>query len=166
MKVLSEIPNSINQEVIPAVYETVLYPISDKVLDYVSFLIDNKSTVILLSGADRLDFDATYIEASMFASAVKRPNTLFVDHNNKQLVNYVIKKIGAKNLLILNATMFIKYRPWRDILSDIQEYKKIADNVIVTLPINRFDFNRLKYSAEDIAKMLNGVILDDTVICQ
>ncbi|MCX6274115.1 MAG: hypothetical protein NTV09_02785, partial [Bacteroidetes bacterium] len=41
-------------------------------------------------------------------------------------------------------------------------FKKIAERVIVTMPISRFDFNRLKFTTEEIALKLNGVLLNDT----
>jgi hypothetical protein len=50
---------------------------------------------------------------------------------------------------------------------DIENNKTFSKKIIVTLPLSRFEFHRLKYSAADIANLLGGVIVDDAVVvCQ
>jgi hypothetical protein len=169
MKILSEIPPLVNDKFLIEKYESTLYPLSNKVVDYVSELIIESNTVVLFSGGNRLNFDATYIEPKMFLKAdiQWKPKTLFVDPSRTQHVNYVIKKLNPTHLLILNTNMFIRYRLWKDILGDIQHYKKLADKVVVSLPINRFDFNRLKYTDNMITNMMGGTLIDNTIIiCQ
>ncbi len=166
MKILSDIPP--NDTFLAEQYESTLYSLPNSVLEYVKSLLNPGQTVVLFSGSSRLNFDALYMESNFFSkSSVKwHPETIFVDPKSNTAIEYAIKKLNVENLLILNSTLFIKYRSWKKIFDDIQNYKKISKKVIVTLPINRFDFNRLKYSVNDIAKMLNGIVLDDTIICQ
>jgi hypothetical protein len=96
-----------------------------------------------------------------------KPNTIFVDSSHSDLLDYTIKKLSPTNLLILNSTFFIRYRPWQDISRDIKRLKKLTKKITVTLPLCRFDYNRLKYTAMDIADLLEGVLVDDTVVvCQ
>lgn len=170
MKILSEIPpNIVNNEYALEQYWSNIFPLSTEVFEYVNELVVGDNNVVLYSGGPRLKFNATYIEPVGFSHlSIDWPQqTLFVDHHNKVIVNYTIKKLNPKNLIILNANLFIRYRLWSDILQDIQDFKKIAERVIVTIPISRFDFNRLKFTTEEIALKLSGVLMNDMiVICQ
>lgn len=169
MRVLTEIPNVLaNSDYAIDEYWSSVFPVTDNVLNCVSkYIVGN--TVGLFSGSPRLYFDATYIEPSVFSalSVEWHNNTIFVDPKNKKLLNYTIKKLNPGTLLILNSNLFIRYRLWSDILQDIQDFKKLAARVVVTLPILRFDFNRLKFTEQEITSKLGGTLLDDTVIiCQ
>jgi hypothetical protein len=83
------------------------------------------------------------------------------------MLDYVIQKLSPTNLLILHTAVFMRYRTWQEIDQDIKKYKNFTKKIIVTLPLSRFEFHRLKYSAADIADLLGGVIVDDTVVvCQ
>jgi hypothetical protein len=63
--------------------------------------------------------------------------------------------------------LWIQYQDWQTILDNIKKCRKLTKNILVTLPLNRFNFNRLKYSYEKIADELGGVVIDDTIIiCQ
>jgi hypothetical protein len=166
MKILSEIPPVISEEFALEQYWSSVFPLSLKVIDYVTDLINSESTVVLYSGGPRLNYDAIYIEPAIFSTLPVAWNqkTLFLDPKNKILLNYTIRKLNPKNLLILNSNIFIRYRLWNEILLDIQNYKNMAEKVIVSMPVNRFDFNRLKFSIKDITKELNGQIIDNTII--
>ena len=166
MKILSEIPSVITEEFASDQYWSSVFPLSPGTVDCVDKLINGESTVVLYSGSPRLNYDAVYIEPVIFSTlpVTWQQKTLFIDPKNKILLNYTIKKLNPKNLLVLNSNIFIRYRMWDEILLDVQNYKKIAEKVIISMPIHRFDFNRLKFSVDDIAKKLNGQIIDDTVI--
>jgi hypothetical protein len=169
MKVLSTIPTDINPKFVTEQLFSTLYPLSTDIINRVESLLDPGTTVVLFSGGFCLPWPVNYIEARMFQSANVdwKPNTMFVDPSQASLLEYVLKKLNPTNILILNSAVFIKYRSWEKIQHDVDCYKNIAKKVIVTLPITRFDFNRLKYSAHDIAKILKAELLNDTVIiCQ
>jgi hypothetical protein len=89
---------------------------------------------------------------------------MFVDPSAPDLVCYAIKKIKPNNLLIINSAVFIGYRNWQDIKQDLDNFKQFVDQIIVTIPLIRLDFNRLKYTNLQIASLLNGVVVDDTVV--
>jgi hypothetical protein len=170
MKVLSEIPVLADQEYIVDQWLSSLYPISNNLMTWVQSKMQPGNTVVLFSGQHRFEFDATYIEPN-FLSNTKHLNQskkiIFANQNNPITLNYALKKLKIKNLLVINTAHFIGYRHWEEIAVDIKELKKYTEQVIITLPIERFDFNRLKYSNEQIAKALNGDIIDSTVvICQ
>ena len=169
MRIISEIPSNVTKDYAIEQYWSTVFALSPGVLDYVNKLIDNQDSVILYSCSPQLPFDATYIEPTVFSGLPVQwhSKTLFVEPKNKVLVNYTIKKLKPKNLLILNSNIFIRYRLWLDILHDVQNFKKIAERVIVTMPMSRFDFNRLKFTEQEIAAKLGGIIVEDTiVICQ
>lgn len=169
MRILSKIPSALSENHALEQYWTSVFPLSNIVTEYVTGLIDHQNTLILYSGGPRLSFDATYIEPAVFSNLPINwhQKTLFIDTENKKLIEYTIKKLKPKNLLILNSNIFIKYRLWTDILSDMQTFKKLSEKVIVTMPILRFDFNRLKFTEQQITSKMNGVLLDETVIvCQ
>lgn len=169
MQILSEIPTIVSDSHALDQYWSNTFPLSVGVINQVNELIIGDRTVVMYSGSPRLQFDATYIESPVFANLpiAWHQKTLFIDHKNKNLINYVIKKLQPSTLLILNANNFIRYRLWSDILHDIQAFKKISNQVIVTMPIDRFDFNRLRFTEEEIVLKLNGILVDRTVvICQ
>lgn len=166
MQILTKVPNSINQEFVHEQFHSSLYDIPTVVLDYVGQQLNSGTTLVLFSGGHRLHFDATYIEARMFSCANInwQKDTIFVDPSNTKLLNYIIEKKSPDNLLILNSVVFIKYRDWQDINNDINHYKKYCNKIIVSMPLTRFNFNRLKYSNEKIADIFNGTVIEDTVI--
>jgi hypothetical protein len=168
MKILKKIPDH-NEKYLLARYQATFYPISAPVDEFIKDYTKNKTTTILFSGGYRLNIDGTFIEPSMFSRAKIdwKPNTLFIDPANLQLIEYCIKKINSDVLCIINSTLWIQYQDWQAILDNIKKCRKLTKNILVTLPLNRFDFNRLKYSYEKIADELGGVVIDDTiVICQ
>jgi len=170
MQILSETQIVTDQAYVFDQWQSSLYPVPDSVIDWVSNHLLDGQTVVLFSGEHRFDFDATYIEPNLLSNIKKQyrhPNVIFADQNKPVTLNYALKKLNIKNLLLLNTAHFIRYRHWEEILVDIQHLKQYSDRIIVTMPILRFDFNRLKYSNQDIATKLGGVLLDDTVvICQ
>jgi hypothetical protein len=166
MKILTKIPKVVSRNYATEQFQSGLYPLPISVTKEIENKLLPGSTTVLFSGGHRLEFDATYIEPKMFAHAnVKwQPRTLFVDPANSKLLFYSIQKLSPANLLILNTSVCIQYQTWEKISTDIDIYKKYASQVIASLPIERFDFNRLKYSAQDIAELLQGTLVDNTVV--
>lgn len=171
MKILTKIHNEVssNPKHAKEQYEINLYAIPSRVLSYVSDNMTPGPTTVLFSGGPRLNFSATYIEPKMFSHCDIdwKPDTVFADPSQTDVLDYVIQKLAPANLLILHTAIFMKYRPWQEIDQDIKKYRNFAGKVIATLPLTRFEFHRLKYSSTDIANLLGGVIVDDTVVvCQ
>ena len=171
MKILSKIHSEISSDPEHAKeqYEINLYTIPSTFLNYVSDNLDSGSTAVLFSGGPRLNFSATYIEPKIFSHCDIdwKPDTIFASPSQPDMLDYVIQKLAPTNLLILHTAFFIRYRQWQDIDADIKKYKTFSKKIIVTLPLSRFEFHRLKYSAADIANLLGGVIVDDAVVvCQ
>jgi len=166
MKILHQIDSYIDDDYLLDHYLSLLYPMSDNAKNHVQSLIDGKSCGILFSGGFRFNYSATYIEPKMYKSlAINwQPNTMFVEPENKNVLQYLLKKLKLQNLLFLNNSIFIKYQSWQQILQHIDEYKNYAEQIIVALPVHRFDYNRLKYSVNDITNLMNGMLIDDTII--
>ena len=167
MRILSETIPITDQKILIDQYQYSLYPIANSVIKCVADNLLPGETVILFSGHHRFNLDATYIEPT-FLSTIDRPKQnskiIFANQSDTKLLNYILKKMPITNLLVLNNASFMKYRSCQEIKNDINQLKEFADQVIVTLPLNRFDFNRLKYSYHDIAAKLGGVVLDNTVV--
>lgn len=169
MKILDKLPEILNQKFPLEQYKSTLYPISKEIVEYTLGKLQIGKTIFLYSGSHRFNYDAIYIEPKVFSNITINwhPNTIFIDVTNKKLLDYTLSRINPSNLLILNSVIFIKYRHINDILKDIDQFKKTINNVIVSIPLARFDFNRLKYSYHEICKIVNGCIVDNTlVICR
>jgi len=169
MKIISKISSTVNSLFGIAQYDSTLYAVSPAVLSYVTEKLNPGKTLVLFSGGNRFDLDATYLEPKMFSclDINWKPNTIFVDPARQDLILYSIKKINPDNLLILNSGVFMNYRSWQEIKHELEQYQQCAGRVIATLPLTRFDFNRLKYTNQQIAEHLNGTVIDSTVVvCQ
>jgi hypothetical protein len=166
MKILSSVPNTVNPEFVSEQLEYTLYPLSPTILKKVNDLIDGSSTLILFSGNYRLPWSSVYVEAKMFelAAVPWKPNTIFVDPSQPQLIDCIIKHHRPQKLVILNSNIFLQYGSWTSIMSNIDHYNTLVESTIVTIPLTRFDFNRLKYSNSDIANLMRADILDETLI--
>lgn len=169
MKILSEIPQVIPKTNLLEQCNSSFYAISKNLELHINKLTYNQSNVFLFSGGHRLNFDGVYIETKVFSEANVnwQANTKFIDPKDDKLLAYTIKKLNPDNLLILNSAIFIQYESNNLIQEKIKYFKTLTKKIIVSLPINRFDFNRLKYTHQDIAEKFNGIIIDDTIlICQ
>lgn len=169
MTTLYNVPSEINNNFVTDQYKFSVYPLDDTIIEYVIEKLLPGLTVVLFSGGFRLQLDAKYIEPKMFANAdvVWKPDTMFIDSGNQKMLKYVLSKLQPANILILNSGIFLQYRSWENIQQDINEFKKFSKQIVISLPVNRFDFNRLKYSYTDIAKKLNGNVINKTIIvCQ
>jgi hypothetical protein len=94
-------------------------------------------------------------------------NTLFIDPSKQNLLDYTLKKINPTNLLVLNSATIINYKTWGEMKEVVNHMSQFTPNLIVSIPTQRLDFNRLKYSNTNIAELLGGTIVEDTIIiCQ
>lgn len=167
MNVLTEIPSLSSDEFVVDQYKSTLYPIPESVIEYVTKRLLPGNTVVLFSGEHRFNINATYIEPKFLLSMTrssKNSKIIFADQHNTKLLYYTLDKLQIKNLLVLNNGHFIRYRDYQEIIVDMNNLKKYTDQLIVTLPLIRFDFNRLKYSNEEIAVNLGGTVLEETVV--
>jgi len=165
MSVLSKI-NIVDPDFIADQYRSGLYDISDDVVFQVKSKLVPGTTVVLTSGSFRFDIDAVYLEPKYLSQCRLNwhQNTIFVNHENHTLLEYTLKKINPANILVLNTAIFIQYRNWTSIDADIKRLKQFTSQIIVTIPIDRFDFNRLKYTNQSIAEKLNATIVKDTLL--
>ena len=148
-------------------YNVSVYPMSTAIINYIKSLLLPGPTVILFSGGWRLDFDAMYLELNSFKT-VDIPtipkNTYFVNPTNTALIHKVLTDVGAQNALFLHSAMFCNYRSVEQLAENVQQYLNSVPQVILTIPTIRTDFNRLKYSCEDIAQQYSAEYIDDSFI--
>jgi hypothetical protein len=165
MSVLSKI-NIVDPTFVADQYRSSLYDISDEIVGWVKSKLVSGTTVILTSGSFRFDIDAIYLEPKYLSSYRLNwhQNTMFVNHENNTLIEYTLKKINPANILILNTGIFIQYRNWTSIDADIKRLKQFTSQIIVTIPSDRFDFNRLRYTNQTIAEKLNATTMKDTLL--
>lgn len=169
MLIIDNVQQHVNPDFVKDQCLHSIYTLETTVENYVRSKLIDGTTVILFSGGFRLDFTGTYIEPKMFQSADLpwKSGTIFVDPGTQPLLEYTLKKLNITNLLVLNSAVFLQYRAWNKICQDINYFKNFSKQVIVSTPIDRIDFNRLKYSEQDIATRVNGVVVEKSiVICQ
>lgn len=166
MQILSQVPCDVDQAWAAEHFNSCLYPVSSQVLDEVGSNMLPGAAAVLFSGGHRLDFDATYIEPKQYKHTVLdwKPRTVFVDPDRQDLLFYALGKMQVTNLLIINTNIFLRYRHWQNIADDINHFRTMVNRVIVTMPSQRFDYNRLRYDLGTMAKMLHGRVIDDTII--
>lgn len=143
------------------------YPVSNTVTEHVKSLLRPGPTVILFSGGWQLDFDAIYLELNSFQT-IDIPNipknTYFINPANTALIHKVLTDVGAQNALFLHSAMFCDYGYIGQLAEKIQQYLNSVPQVILTIPTIRTNFNRLKYSCEDIAQQYSAEHIDDSFI--
>ena len=148
-------------------YNLSFYPISKTVTDHVKSLLRPGPTVVLFSGGWQLDFDAMYLELNSFQN-VNIPNipknTFFVNPANTTLIHKVLADVGAENALFLHSAMFCDYQPVGQLVEKMEQYLNCVPQVILTIPVIRTDFNRLKYSCEDVAQQYYAEYVEDSFI--
>lgn len=148
-------------------FQLSVYDISPAVLDLVLSKSVQGNTVTLLSGSWRFNFDATYIEHKTFATSTLKlhKNTVFVDWSNLTAVDTLMSKLQAKNILILHSGMFCRYRHIDTVVDQMLYYKKFnPGQITLSTPSQALDFNRLKYSVNDIASKYQAKLLDNNLI--
>jgi len=165
MSILSKI-NIVDSDHVKDQYCSSLYKISNDIVNLVKLKLLAGTTVVLNSGSFRFDIDAIYLEPKYLAQhdLTWHQNTLFINYENNMLLEYTLNKINPTNIVILNSEIFIQYRSWSDIDTEIKKLKQFTTQIIVTVPKHRFDFNRLRYTYETIAEKLNATIVENTLL--
>ena len=158
-----------NKEFVTRRFQKSMYPISSTVIEHVRSKLCSGKTAVLFSGSWRFDFDAIYLEADFFKNNTISLNesTYFVDPNNTTLFNKAMHDINALNILILHSGVFCNYQSIQTILDKMKSYQQFyPKQIILSIPQERVNFNRLKYSANDIAQQYQAEILDDSFVIQ
>lgn len=167
MKILDEIPNLL--EFTNDQAEKLFFPLNESLIRHLQPIVNQNNNAILFSGNFRLPYNCLYIEEKMLSTTTLkwRKDTFFIDQSNELLLNYILKKHKCDCITILHSNTFVNYQNYENLKSKILNLKRLVGKIIVTLPIYSLDFNRLKYSYNDIADKLEGYIFEDSfVICQ
>lgn len=160
-----------NQEVLDQRFQRTVYAMSSGLLEHVQSLLLPGNTVVMFSGSWRFNLDATYLEAKVFQKT-KLPihqRTWFVEPDNSELFNKVLEQLAPKNLLLLHSGFFCNYESLDQIMIKISLYQQLINTgsqIILTIPQNRVDFNRLKYSCEHVSQNLSIDFFNDSFIVQ
>ena len=148
-------------------YNISVYPMSTTVNNHIKSLLQPGTTVILYSGGWRLDFDAVYLELNNYQT-LNIPNTpkktYFIDPKNTALIHKVLCDIDAKNVLFLHSAWFCNYQSMDKLIASMDKFLIYGAQIILSVPAIRTDFNRLKYSCEDIAQQYSAEYVDDSFI--
>jgi hypothetical protein len=145
-------------------------PLSPAVIDFVKQNLLPGPTTCLYSGGWRLDFEATYLEFKPWKNDQTQfhPNTLFVDHNQTKLFELTLKELAPANLLVLHNDWWTCHHPLEKLVDMLDELGVATGNpdiqVICSLPLRHVNFNKLKYSNDDIAKIYNGHVVNDSLV--
>jgi len=140
-------------------YQVMVYPLEEGVLEHVMSLTVPGKTVFLFSGGWRLDIDAVFLELRCFRDCEIHwhPKTLFVEPQEKNFYQYVLNKLQPQNFIILHSDYWTGHRPLADVISDLEELRKIAPRVIFSLPLERANFNKLTTSVQDLCNRWPGL---------
>jgi len=92
-------------------------------------------------------------------------NTYFVEPNNTKLFDKVMHDINAENILILHSGFFCNYQHIHTIVEQLKSYQRFCPKqIMLSIPQERVNFNRLKYSANDIAQQYQAQLVDNCFI--
>jgi hypothetical protein len=129
--------------------------------------VEHGPVAVLFSGGWRFNFNAVYLEHKIYKNTTltNHEHTYFIDLDNKSLLNALLKKINAANTLILHSSMF-DYRSLTDIITQLPKYQPPGGQILYSVPHCRVNFNRLKYSVEDMAKKVQAQVVDDCFVIQ
>ena len=168
-----------NEEVRTQRFQTSVYPISIGVVKHIVSKLRPGKTVILFSGSWRFDFDATYLEASFFENSTMllSNNTYFVEPigldirpnkpNDEELFDKIMHDANAANVLILHSALFCNFQSMDKIIDRMKRYQKFQpQQIVLSVPYGRVHFNRLKYTANDVAQHYQAEIVDDSFVIQ
>jgi len=162
--VLVDSPNSVNQR-----FEKSVYDIPSAVVDCVESLLLPGATVVMFSGAWRFKLDAFYIESNTFKNhTLALPEkTYFLDSENTALVNKIIHSIKPTNIAFLHSGFFCNYQSLNTIIDNMNQYRVYQPKqILLSIPQNRIDFNRLKFSVDDIVMQYQTKLIEDSFILQ
>ena len=160
-------------------FQTSVYPISADVIQAVRSKLHPGKTVMLFSGSWRFDFDATYLEARFFKNSTMplNENTHFVEPigldirpnvlDDEELFDKIMYNTTAANILILHSVLFCNYQSMDTIIDRMKRYRQFRPKqIILSVPHGSVHFNRLKYTANDVAQQYQAEIVDDSFVVQ
>lgn len=152
-------------------YKFMLYdPVPDAVLDHVRKILLPGSTVCMFSGSWRLDLADTYLELRQFKHSQLgfHARTLFVDPHETQLFAMTLNRLAPANLLIIHNDWWTAHDPVDRLIEKLdalcQHVRPQQGQVVCSLPLIHLNFNKLKYSNNDISGRFNGSIVDDSMV--
>jgi hypothetical protein len=154
-------------EVLSKIAQSGVYPISNNIVEYVKSSLLTGRTAVLFSGVWRFDLDAVYIENKNFKSlnwTHSYNQVYFVNVSKTELIGKFLQKNKIVNVLILHSAEWCQYRHIEQITQSAECYLDIAQQIIITVPNIRTDFNRLKYSCQDIAQKYSAEYIEDSFI--
>jgi len=159
--------NNLDPDIVNQQFKKSVYDISPLVIDYIKTKLKPGPVAVLFSGGWRFDFDAVYLEHKIYKNntLTNHEHTYFIDLDNKSLLNALLKKINASNTLIINSSMF-DYDSLTNIIAQLPQYQLRPGQILCSVPHCRVNFNRLKYSVEDMAKKVQAQIVDDCFVIQ
>lgn len=166
MQIIDHVPNQINAQYLREQYAVNLYAVSSVLLDSVKSHTIPGKIVCLFSGAERVPGADVYIEPAMFKDSRQDwpGQTIFVDPSRTDLLNLTLTRSKIDNLLIINSVWFSQYQHWTVIKNRVLEFQSYARKLIVTIPLDRFDWNRLRYSTAQIAATMGAEIIENSLL--
>lgn len=150
-------------------FKKSVYDISSVVEDYVESVLLPGATVVMFSGAWRFALDAVYIESNMFKNHTLclPKKTYFLDSENTALIDKIMHSIKPINITFLHSGFFCNYQSLNTVIKNMNQYRVYQPKqILLSIPQNRVDFNRLKFSVDDIARQYQTKIIEDSFILQ
>ena len=150
-------------------FEKSVYDISSAVVDCVESLLLPGATVVMFSGAWRFALDAFYIESNTFKNhTLSLPKkTYYLDSENAKLIDKILHSLKPVNIAFLHSGFFCNYQSLNTIINNVNQYCVCQPKqILLSIPHNRVDFNRLKFSVDDIAQQYQTKIIEDSFILQ
>ena len=160
-------------------FQTSIYHITNNVIECVRSTLQVGNTAVLFSGNWRFNFDAVYLEAKFFEDTTisLKENTYFVEPigldirpngvADEKLHDKIMRNTNAANILILHSALFCNYQSMDTIIRRMKRYQQFQPKqILLSVPYERVHFNRLKYTASDIAQHYQAEIVDDSFVVQ
>lgn len=151
-------------------YASMVYPLSDTIINHVHKVLLPGKNVGLFSGSWRLNLDSTYIEMKKFRHCDLNfhANTIFVDHFNFTIFDYVLHRLRPKNLLILHNDWWTAHQPILELIERVDTYLKYTrkndGQIIFTLPLVHLNFNKLTTNLDSLLASTNATVVEDSGI--
>lgn len=150
-------------------FEKSVYNISTEIVNYIESLLLSGPTVVMFSGAWRFALDAVYIESNIFKNhTLALPSkTYFLDPQHTVLIDKIMHSIKPTNIAFLHSGFFCNYQSLSTIIDNLNHYWKYQPKqILLSVPQNRIEFNRLKFSVDDIAQQYQTQVIEDSFILQ
>jgi hypothetical protein len=93
--------------------------------------------------------------------------TYFLDSENTALIDKIMHSIKPINIAFLHSGFFCNYQSLNTIIDNMNQYRVYQPKqILLSIPQNRIDFNRLKFSVNDIAMQYQTKLIEDSFILQ